>query len=147
MTHEDAGKYAAKHAPGATPNEKIAAAIKAKASEGGITCGMAESIANDLSVAMAEVGQTADLLELKIRKCQLGLFGWGAKQKHGKDICAAEAVSEDLKLALNEVTKDGIVTCAGLWDIAAGLGVERKQVSTACETLNLKIRGCQLGTF
>ena len=147
MTHEDAGKYAAKHTPGTNPDEKLAAAVKTKVVNNGITCGATEAIAKDLGLAMAAVGQTADLLELKIHKCQLGLFGWGAEQKHGKDIRAVETVAEDLKDVLSTTAREGVVTCAELWGIASRLGIERKKASSACETLNLKIRGCQLGTF
>jgi hypothetical protein len=84
---------------------------------------------------------------MKISKCQLGLFGWGKKPDHGKDIHAAESVSAEIKSALEEVAENGTVTCAALWAIADRLGAERKAISTACDTLRLKIRACQLGAF
>jgi hypothetical protein len=147
MTHEDAGKYALKHAPGMKPNEKIAKVIREKCSGTELACGIGEKISKELKVDMSEVGITADLLEMKIKKCQLGLFGWGKKPDHGKDIRAADSVSGDIKRALEEVAKNGAVTCAELWRIADRLGVERKAVSAACDTLGLKIRACQLGAF
>ena len=147
MTHEDAGKYALKHPPGKRPNEQIAKAIREKSPGGELACGMGEKISKELKVDISEVGITADLLEMKIKKCQLGLFGWGKKPNHGKDIHAADSIPVEMKSALEEVAENGAVTCAALWAIADRLGVERKAVSAACDTLGLKIRACQLGAF
>jgi hypothetical protein len=108
---------------------------------------VAEKIAKDLKVSIPEVGVTADLLEMKIEKCQLGLFGWGKKPDHGKDIRAADSVSAQMKSALGKAAENGAVTCAAAWAIADRLGTERKAVSAACDTLGLKIRKCQLGAF
>jgi hypothetical protein len=79
--------------------------------------------------------------------CQLGLFGWGEKPNHGKDIPTADSLSIEIKSALEKAALNGMITCAALWIIAEGLGVKRKIISAACETLRLKIRSCQLGTF
>jgi hypothetical protein len=147
MTHEDAGKYALKHPTGKRPNEQIAKAIREKSSGGELACGLAEKISKELKVDMSEVGITADLLEMKIKKCQLGLFGWGKKPNHGKAIHAADSVPVEMKSALEKVAENGAVTCAEIWGIADRLGIERKAVSAACDTLGLKIRACQLGTF
>lgn len=147
MAHEDAGKYAAKHPLGTTPDEHIAKAIREKSSGSKLDCAMGERISKELNVSIAEVGITADLLEMKIRECQLGLFGWGDKPNHGKDIPVADLVSVEIKSALEEAAVNGMVNCAALWAIADRFGVRRKMVSAACETLSLKIRSCQLGTF
>jgi hypothetical protein len=147
MAHEDAGKYAAKHPPDTTLNEQIAEAIREKSSGGKLVCAMGEKISKELKVGISEVGITADLLEMKIKECQLGLFGWGEKHSHGKDIQAADSVSVEIKSALEKAAVNGMVTCAALWTIADQLGLKRKVVSAACETLRLKIRSCQLGTF
>jgi hypothetical protein len=147
MTHEDAGKYALKHPPGTKPNEQIAKAIREKSPGGTLACGVGEKISKELKVDISEVGITADLLEMKIKKCQLGLFGWGEKPSHGKDIHGGGSVSAEIKSALEAVAKNGVVTCAALWAIADRLGAERKAVSAACDSLRLKIRVCQLGAF
>ena len=147
MTHEDAGKYAAKHPSGTKLDEKIAEAVREGSSGGGLACAMGEKISKQLGVEISAVGLTADLLELKITNCQLGLFGWGDKPNHGKDIQAVESVSTELQTALEEAAQKGEVQCAALWAIADRLGKKRKEVSGACETLNLKIRKCQLGAF
>ena len=147
MTHKDAGKYGLKHPPGKRPKEQIVEAIRKKSSGSELACAMAEKISKELEVDMSEVGVTADLLEMKIKKCQLGLFGWGKEPKHGKDIHAADSVPVEMKSVLEEVAEKGVVGCAKLWAIADELGVERKAVSAACESLKLKIRACQLGAF
>ena len=147
MTHEDEGRYAAKHPPGTMLNKQIAKAIREKSSVGKLACTMGEKISKEFKIGIAEVGITADLLEMKIKECQLGLFGWGEKPSHGKDIQAADSVSVEIKSALEKAAVNGMVTCAALWTIADQLGVKRKVVSAACETLRLKICSCQLGAF
>jgi hypothetical protein len=147
MTHENAGKYAAKHPPDTAPNEQIAKAVREKSSGGALSCAMAEKMSKELKVHMAEVGRTADLLEIKIKECQLGLFGWGDKPHHGKDIQATDSVPVEIKSAIEKAAVNGTVACATLWRIADQLSVKRKVVSAACDTLRLKIRPCQLGTF
>ena len=147
MTHEDAGKYAAKHPPHTERSEQVATAIRGKSPDGALGCAMAEKIAKELKVKMAEVGTTADLLEIKIKECQLGLFGWGDKPGHGKDIQAMDAVPADLRSAIEKAVVNGMVSCAAAWRIADQLSVKRKAVSAACEALKLKIRPCQLGAF
>ncbi|MBM4322920.1 MAG: hypothetical protein FJ115_05095 [Deltaproteobacteria bacterium] len=147
MTYEYSGKYALKHPSETKPNEQVVKAIREKSPGGELSCGMAEKIAKEINVSISEVGITADLLEIKIKQCQLGLFGWGNKPNHGKDIPVGGSVPKEIKNALEEVAENGGVACAAVWAIAGRLGTERKAVSTACETLGLKIRACQLGTF
>ena len=147
MTHEDAGKYSAKHRSGAIINEQVAKMVREKSLGGKIACATCEKISKELGVKVSEVGITADLLEIKIKKCQLGLFGYGKKPNHGKEIQATDLVSDEMKCAIEEAAENGKVTCAALWTIADRLGTKRKEVSAACETLKLKIRKCQLGTF
>jgi len=147
MTHEDSGGYAAKHPPGTTLNMQIAETIREKSPGSGLACGTGEKVSKELKVKMSDVGITADLLEIKIRKCQLGLFGYGEKPNHGKDIQAGDSIPDEMKRALEEVAENGVVTCAALWTVADRLGAKRKAVSAACDTLKLKIRVCQLGAF
>jgi hypothetical protein len=147
MTHEDAGKYAAKHPSGAARSEQIVKAIRERSPGGALACTVGEKISKDLGVAIAEVGMTADLLEMKIKECQLGLFGWGDKPRHGKDIPAADSASVEIREAVEKAAVNGVVTCVVAWTIASQLKVRRKAISAACEALGLKIRACQLGAF
>lgn len=147
MTHKNAGKYAAKHLPGTALNEQIAKAIRERSPVRTLACGTGEKIAKELKVKISEVGITADLLEMKINRCQLGLFGWGEKPNHGGDIQAADSVSVEVKSALEKEAENGVITCAAIWRIADRLGAKRKVASAACEALKIKIKACQLGTF
>ncbi len=147
MTHEDAGKYSTKHRSGTIINEQVARMVRQKSPGGEIACVTCEKISKELEVEISEVGITVDLLEIKIKRCQLGLFGYGKKPNHGKDIQAADSISDEMKFAIEEAAENGEVTCAALWSISDRLGTKRREVSAACETLKLKIRECQLGTF
>jgi len=147
MTHEDAGKYSTKYRSGTIINEQVARMVREKSPGGELACVTCEKISKELEVEISKMGVTVDLLEIKIKKCQLGLFGYSKKPNHGKDIQAADSVSDEMKCAIEEAAENGKVTCAALWTIADRLGTKRKEVSAACETLKLKIRECQLGTF
>ncbi|MBW2035618.1 MAG: hypothetical protein JRI94_18950, partial [Deltaproteobacteria bacterium] len=76
MTHEDRGHYAKKHSPDRKVQPEIAKALKQKASNREISCATAHKIARDLKVSPAEVGFTTDTLEIRIVKCQMGLYGY-----------------------------------------------------------------------
>jgi len=144
MTHEDAGHYAAKHPAGTRPDPDLAEAVRAKCTEGAITCSAAHAIAATHGVAPAEVGRTIDLLEGRIHRCQLGLFGY-APQK--RIVTPAERVSAAMAAAIEAGGHDGRLTCRVCWQIAERLDVPRMRVAEACEALGIKIRACQLGAF
>ncbi len=114
MAHEDAGHYAAKH-KGAELNEKIAAKVREKMSDGTLSCGAAHVIAEELGVAASEVGVTLDLLEVRIGKCQLGLFGYGEEKRIIKP---ADKVDPELQKEIENSLVDGRLPCKAAWDIA-----------------------------
>ena len=145
MAHSDAGRYAAKHAAGGSPDEKIATAVRAKIQVGELACAAAERISAELGTAMAEVGRTVDLLEVRIGSCQLGLFGYDAPG--GRIVRPAEAVEPGLETAIRGGLVDGRLPCIAAWEIAAEKKIARLKVSSACETLKIKVKPCQLGAF
>ncbi len=144
MTHSDAGRYAAKHAPGGSPDEKIAGAVREKAMKGELPCVEAERISAALGVTLKEVGRTLDLLELRIGRCQLGLFGYGPGRKA---VQPTAWVTPDLAEALHGRLVGGKLPCEAAWEIATGLQITRMEVSAACETQKIRIKPCQLGAF
>ena len=144
MTHKDAGRYATKHAPGGSPDERIAGAVREKAAEGALSCAEAERIGAALGVKLEEVGRTLDLLELRIGRCQLGLFGYGPERKA---VQPAALVAKDLEEAIRGRLADGRLPCKAAWEIAAELRITRMEVSAACETQKIRIKPCQLGAF
>jgi hypothetical protein len=144
MTHADKGRYAAKHGTGKGPDEKIAAAVRLKAGKGTLACADAERIAADLGAAMAEVGRTLDLLEIRIGSCQLGLFGHSPE---GKSVRPADQVAPELEAAIRSTLVGGRLPCAAAWGIAGQRKIPRMAVSAACEALKIKVKPCQLGAF
>ncbi len=144
MTHEAAGHYSAKHPEGTLYDAALAAALADTAEDGRITCTAAHGLAETFKVAPSEIGKTADLLEYRIIKCQLGLYGYSPEKRIVK---AAEDVSDDLRDRLLAAATGGRISCASCWKIARTLGVEKMAVSGACEHLGLKVKHCQLGAF
>ena len=145
MTHSDAGRYAAKHGKGGSPDENVAAACRAKVTAGELACADAEQISGELGVTMAEVGRTADLLEIRIGRCQLGLFGYDAPG--GRIVRPAEGVEPALEAAIRGRLSNGRLPCSAAWEIATDRKVPRLNVSSACEVLKIKVKPCQLGAF
>jgi hypothetical protein len=144
MTHSDKGHYATKHAPGQRPDEKIAALVRLKVDEGKLPCADAERIGAKLGATMTEVGRTLDLLEVRISRCQLGLFGY---VQEGKIVRLEEEFTPELEKAIRSRLSDGRLPCAEAWKIAAEMNVPRLKVSSACETLKIRMKPCQLGAF
>jgi hypothetical protein len=143
MTHEDTGHYAEKR-PGVELNEKIAAEIKEKIFENKISCAEAHNIAEILHVDPADVGAAIDLLEVRIIKCQLGLFGH-SKQK------SIPALSDQLNPEIESAIQSHLINerlaCSVAWDIAKRFKISKDMIAAACETMNIKIFPCQLGAF
>jgi len=144
MTHEDAGHYAAKHPKGTVCDPQIAEALQREVSDGKIPCAVIHKISKKMNKLPGEVAKNADLLEIRLCKCQLGLFGYG-KQK--KIVRPAKKISKALEIKIRESIIDGRISCAACWDAAEKLGCSKLDVSGACETLKIKISPCQLGAF
>jgi hypothetical protein len=144
MAHEDAGHYGAKH-PGATIDMDIVEAIRARENTGRITCAAAHEIASKKGCPPEHVGMNIDLLEMRINKCQLGLFGY--KKPKGKAVEAASTVPDELERAIREATIGDRITCKAAWDVADRLQRKRIDVACACEAMGIKVSACQLGAF
>ena len=142
MTHADAGRYSAKHEPGERPDEKLAADIRQKATEGELACAEAERIGAAHTMPLAEIGRTLDLLEIRISRCQLGLFGYPG----GKSL-QTETADPGLEAAIRGRLAEGRLSCKAAWEIAAERQVARTKVSSICEALQIRIKPCQLGAF
>jgi len=142
--HRRRGEYSKKHKEQRKLNEKIVEALKEKEKNGEIPCAVAHQIAKEFNVSPEEVGYTMDMLEIAIVKCQLGLFGYKPEKKIIKP---AEKVSEELKEEIESALEDGKLSCKKAWEIAERLGIRKMEVSSACEAMGIKIKGCQLGAF
>lgn len=144
MARADADRYAAKHPQGRKMDEKIAAAVQKRAAGAEINCADATAIAENLNVDMLKVGETIDLLEIRLRRCQLGLFGFGKKKLI---VEPAVRVSAELDKAIRGKLADGHLSCLSAWKIADSMGIARMDVTSACEALKIRIKPCQLGAF
>lgn len=144
MTHRDRGHYAKKHPENRKINTAISEAVKEKAPEDRISCAAAFKIVKEQNTTPKEVGFTLDLLEKRIVKCQLGLFGYEPEKKVVKPM---EQIPEDLEEAIKSELANNRISCRNAWDIAKTLGVKKMDVSAACERLGIKISPCQLGSF
>jgi len=144
MTHEDAGHYAAKH-PEGTIDPDIEKMIVSRAKTGRISCAAAHLIANERGCPPRTIGINIDLLEMRIHKCQLGLFGYG-KEKN-KAVEAAKDVQNELKVAIREVVVGHHISCENVWRVAKKMERRKMEVAAACEFLGIKVKPCQLGAF
>lgn len=143
MTHEDQGHYAQKH-PDKDRDPAILKKIQPLADGRELTCATAHRIARDLGVFPAEVGVQADLMELRITQCQMGLFGYG---KGIKKIDPGIELGEKVWARLENAEKNGRISCALCWEIAREFKMTRLDMGSACEKLGLRIKPCQLGAF
>lgn len=144
MSHEKVQKFSQKHGSGAQVDPAIKAAIGKKASDGEVACAAAFQIADGLEISPADVGKAMDLLELKINKCQLGLFGYKPDKKVVKPKQPANPQMEE---AVRNALVDGKLACREAWRIARRFNVPKMSISSACEALGIKIKPCQLGAF
>jgi hypothetical protein len=144
MTEKDKGHYAKKHPPDRKVNPLIADAVKSRSPEGEIACAVAFEIVENQKSTPGEVGFTIDALEVRVVKCQLGLFGYKPTKRIVKP---SQNVSSPLKEAIQKSLVKDRLACKAAWDIADRFGLRRLEVSSVCETMGIKISSCQLGTF
>lgn len=144
MTSKHKGHYSEKHPSDRKVNPQISEGVSDRSSDGEIPCAVAFDIADHFKTSPEEVGFTIDSLEIKVTKCQLGLFGYGPKKMRIKP---AEMVSAPLEEAIRQYLINGRLPCDAAWKIAERHGIRKMEVSSACEALKIKISPCQLGTF
>ena len=144
MTREDRGHFAKKHPPDLKVKPEIAKAVKEKVSEGEISCAAAFKIVSDMGVLPDEVGFTIDSLEIKINKCQIGLYGYGPGKRSIKPM---DNVPGGLVEAIRESMTDSRLSCEAAWELAERFDIGKMDVASACEAMKIKISSCQLGAF
>lgn len=131
-----------------SPNSEIAEKIRAKLSDEKLACASAFSIAEALGVPPLAVGKSADLMGVRLTRCQLGFFGYPNKQAWDQADFAAMSVPEGLQVAMEQAkNENGEVSCAELWQLAADYGVPRLQIGYLADQLGIHITPCQLGAF
>jgi hypothetical protein len=144
MTQKDGGHFAKKHPVGATPDPRIAEKVKALAQGGGLGCTAAFEIVRTMSVSPQEVGRCADLLEMPVTKCQLGLFGY---QPEKRVVKPDPVVAPQLREAIERHLVDNRLPCRAAFKISDDLQLPKMKVAAACEALKIRVSKCQLGAF
>lgn len=137
-------QFSEKHGAGVKPDSKIKDEVLKRAQKDELSCAVAFEIAKGLGIAVGAVGITADLINVELVKCQLGLFGYKPKKKIVKP--KAE-VNQDTTDAIRDRLVEGKLPCKSAWDIADRFKVSKLTTSEACEALGIRIKGCQLGAF
>ena len=144
MSSKDNGSYSKKHSPDRQVDPGVAKAVKGRVKDGKITCAAAFGVVKELDTSPSEVGFTIDSLEIKIAKCQMGIFGYDSGKRPFEQM---KRVSDELAQALGESLNEGKLACASAWEIANRLGIKKMEVTSACEKLKIKVSPCQLGAF
>ena len=114
MTHRDAGGYSNKHGAGEKPNPEVSKAVSAAADAGKIACTKVFSIASELGASPAVAGKTLDLLEIRLVKCQLGLFGYSPDKSIVKP---ADTVTPELESEIRSRLAGERLPCIAAWQI------------------------------
>ena len=144
MTLEKGKKFSSKHASNAQTDPAVKDMLADKTVNGEVACAVAFQIADELKVSPADIGKTIDLMELKLIKCQLGLFGYGPDKKK---VTPKQPENRQMEEAIQSALVDTKLACRDAWEIARRFQVSKMTVSAACEALNIKIKPCQLGAF
>jgi hypothetical protein len=144
MTRQQGQKFADKHGSNTQLNERIKDPLTRRVKNNELPCALAFKIADDLNVSAAEVGKTADLLEIMLVKCQLGLFGYSPEKKIVKP---QTPENQNLESTIRDSLIDGKLSCERAWEISRSFDVPKMTVSAVCEQLEIKIMPCQLGAF
>jgi hypothetical protein len=145
MTHEYEGRYRAKHAPDTTPDSTLANQVSQRVRNGRLTCAAAFAIVKHTGASPSEVGRAADLLEIKITRCQLGLFGHSGEKRNVVE--PAVEIQDGLEQDLRNKMVKGKLPCREAWEIASRWGVSKRQITVVCEKLMIRLGPCQLGVF
>ena len=144
MTREQGPKFSEKHGTDTQMDPTMKQKIEAKTKNNEISCAVAFQIAEELKATSADIGKGIDLLDIRLVKCQLGLFGYSPVKKAVKP---KSPQNRDLEEAIRVALVEKQLSCRASWDISHRFDVPRMAVSAACEALDIKIKSCQLGAF
>jgi hypothetical protein len=144
MSKDKGKKFSDKHRAAEKPNLEIKNKIETRSKNNEIPCAVAFEILEDLGVLPAEVGKTIDLMNYKLVKCQLGLFGYTPEKKV---VTSQDTTNHDLKNAIKNALVNERLPCISAWEIAARFQIPKLTISGIAEAMGVKIKPCQLGAF
>ena len=144
MAFREGKKFAEKHEHEKITDPILKDNILKRAKNGEIPCAVAFEIARELNISPDMIGMSIDLLNIKLTKCQMGLFGYKPQKKMLK---STNLANPDLKDAISEALVEGGLSCKRAWEISSRFNLHKITVGRACEFLEIKIKNCQLGAF
>lgn len=144
MSLGQGNSFAKKHKGNIKLDPSIKEAVLKRSKEEKLPCAVAFEIAKELDVDAAKVGKTVDLLNFRLVKCQLGLFGYLPEKKIIKP---QNTENQDLKNAISNALVDGRLPCKNAWDIASEFKIRKMTISSIVEAMKIKIKPCQIGAF
>jgi len=136
--------FTTKHDSGTKPDPIIKDKIFSHIKGNELPCAVAFQIAGELGVSPGDIGKTADLIHVRLVKCQLGLFGYAPEKKIIKPL---ETIDPGIESAIQKAAIDKRLSCENAWNIAVSLNVHKMTISGTCEAIGMKINKCQLGAF
>ncbi len=129
--------------------EAIIEGAQRMAVNGEITCEDAHVLAAQLGVQPLDVGRAVNSRsDLRFNRCQLGLFGYGAKSEgKSKIVLEAAHIPPEIETALTQRVSDGAISCLAVWEVAEQFRYPRLGMANIVQALGLKVAPCQLGCF
>ena len=145
MISENSNKNLAdKRSPYEKPDSLIKYEILKHSLNSELSCASALLIAKKLNISPNKIGMIADLINCRLVKCQMGLFGYRPNKKIVKTV---KTENQNLKNTIIDNLVKGRLKCKIALDIASRFKVNKMTVSGICENMNIKITECQLGAF
>ena len=144
MVSSEGKNFADKHGRDASGDPQIRDEIVNRATGGKLACAVAFDLAKSLGCSPERIGMNVDLLNFRLTKCQLGLFGYSPEKKIVTPVFPEKG---EVRSAIAAEAPEGRLSCRAVWDIARRLGISKMTVSGACEAMHIKIKPCQLGAF
>ncbi len=145
MAHQDEGHYSKKHTSQEKPHAEAAEKIRRVLKGDSLPCAAAFSIAAECDISADEMGKTLDLLEVRLSRCQCGMFGYPEPDK--KRIKALTEMPPGLEDEIRQAVYNDAVPCVDVWKMAEKLNISKLIAACGCETLGFRIKPCQLGSF
>jgi len=117
--------------------------------DGQLSCASAHKVAEVLGADPTQVGDEANSIDIRITRCQLGLFGFAPKKGMPgyKVVNKLDSPDETILAAVKEAAAEGSASCLELWRIAKEHNISRLEIGNYAETLDTKVTPCQLGCF
>lgn len=125
-------------------DRKIMNTVLAHSESNELPCAVAFKLSETTGVPPEKIGMYVNNMDIRLSKCQLGLFGYKPEKKIVKK---AFTDNTRLKNRIFDSLEGDRLPCKTVWEIAAEFHMNKMAVCAVCEGLNVKIKKCQLGAF